>query len=179
MALQQPDLDWLALAGAAHASGLAQDLGRAHPGAYAAHDVLVENADRRTFQVAGPDLTDEARNIDAGRAGLDTGCVEAEVAPAALDESLPVIERRLEVVEVPGEFLAAQDARRDRRPLCHRVTPSIRAGVVALSYRETVTRPRPEGQSSCPILVAVFADCKPAARPFRKWRRYLLGSEAG
>ena len=86
IALQRADLDRLVLRAVAHAGLLAQRLGRADPRAHAAQDVLLEDGHRRALEVAGGDLADEARDVDAGRAGLDAGRVVAEVAAARFDQ---------------------------------------------------------------------------------------------
>src|SRR3546814_3509032 len=78
IALQQADLHRLALLRRAHAGLLAQHLGRTDARAGAAEDVLLQDVLRRAADVVGRDLADEARDIDAGRAGLDAGRVRSE-----------------------------------------------------------------------------------------------------
>ena len=69
----------------AHAGLLAQHLGRADAGAHAADDVALEDrAAPAPLRIAGRDLADEERDVDAGRAGLDAGRVVAEIAAARL-----------------------------------------------------------------------------------------------
>ncbi len=112
IALQRPDIDRLALAGHAHAGALAEDLGRADPGAGAAEDVLLEDGDRRPLHIAGGDLADESGNVDAGGTGLDAGGVVAEVAAARIHQRLGAAERRLDIAEIRVIFRRRQAPRR-------------------------------------------------------------------
>src|SRR3546814_20653860 len=64
--------------------------------------VLLQDVLRRAADVVGRDLADEARDIDAGRAGLDAGRVVAEVAAAGLDQRGLAVERRVNVAEGLG-----------------------------------------------------------------------------
>src|SRR3546814_10142930 len=64
--------------------------------------VLLQDVMRRAADVVGRDLADEARDIDAGRAGLDAGRVVAEVAAAGLDQRGLAVERRVNVADVLG-----------------------------------------------------------------------------
>src|SRR3546814_17562833 len=59
--------------------------------------VLLQDVLRRAADVVGRDLADEARDIDAGRAGLDAGRVVAGVAAAGLDQRGLAVERRVNV----------------------------------------------------------------------------------
>ena len=120
VALEHADLDRLALLRRAHAGPLAQDLGRADPGAGAAHDVGLEDGERRTLDVVGLDAADEARDVDAGRAGLEAGRVVAEIAAAGLDQRLLAVQRRVQLVEVP----ARTPRRRGARPGCRPAAPT-------------------------------------------------------
>src|SRR3546814_12210966 len=81
------DLHRLALLRRAHAGLLAQHLGRTDARAGAAEDVLLQDVLRRAADVVGRDLADEARDIDAGRAGPDSGCVVADVVAAGLAQT--------------------------------------------------------------------------------------------
>ena len=100
----------------AHAGTLAQDLGRADAGAAAAQDVGLEDGERRTLDVVGLDAADEARDVDAGRAGLDAGRVVAEVAAAGVDQRPLAVERRVQLVEVAPVLLRPEASRPGRRP---------------------------------------------------------------
>src|SRR3546814_20191370 len=77
--------------------------------------------------VVGRDLADEARDIDAGRAGLDAGRVVAEVAAAGLDQRGLAVERRVNVAEVLGVGGVRQTPGTDVRLVSHRDLPD-RAG---------------------------------------------------
>ena len=61
--------------------------------------------ERGTLDVVGLDAADEARDVDAGGAGLEAGRVEAEIAAAGLDQGQLAVERRVQLVEVPGVVL--------------------------------------------------------------------------
>ena len=100
VALQAADLDRLALGDLADADLLAQGLGRADPGAHAAHDVGIEDGLGGAERVAGGDLADEQRDVDRGRAGLDAGRVVAEQAALGGDARLARAQARVEVGEV-------------------------------------------------------------------------------
>ena len=67
---------------------LAQNFGRTHSGATGAQNVRAENRSRGTGQVASGDFLDEGRNINAGRAGLNAGGIEAKHAAVGLDDGL-------------------------------------------------------------------------------------------
>src|SRR5271154_5351227 len=84
IALQSADHDRLCLRRLAHAGFFAERFGRADAGAYAAHDVGIENRRRRARAVAGGDLANEQRDVDGGRAGLLAGRIEAEIAALRL-----------------------------------------------------------------------------------------------
>jgi hypothetical protein len=104
VALQQADLHRLALGIViAHAGVLAQDLRRAHAGAGAAEDVLLEDVDGRAFHVTVVDVADEARHVDARRARAGAGRVVAVQAAGAFDGGLARRQRRREVREVLGQ----------------------------------------------------------------------------
>src|SRR5437868_3376850 len=77
VALQAADLARLALLRDADADLLAQHFGRARARAGAAERIRVEDGARRAAQVALGDAADEARHVDAGRAGLRAGRVVA------------------------------------------------------------------------------------------------------
>src|SRR3546814_16142670 len=72
VSLQKSDRDRLAVLGVAHAGALAEDFGRADPRAGAAENILFVDAQGRAGGIAGGDLADEAGDVDAGRAGLDS-----------------------------------------------------------------------------------------------------------
>ena len=102
VALEQADLHRPFLLGTAYAGLLTENLRRADAGATAAENILLEDAHGRTLQVAGGDAADEARNVDACRAGVQTGRVEAEIATIGFDQGLVVGERRMQVAEQAG-----------------------------------------------------------------------------
>ena len=99
-ALQQADLNRLALRFLAHAGFLAQRLGRADTGAHAAQNVLVEDRLRRSRRVAGGDLADEQGDIDACRTGDRARRVVAEVAAVGGDQRLMTAQWRMQVGEI-------------------------------------------------------------------------------
>ncbi len=82
VALQEADRDRLVLGDVAHAGALAQDLGRADARAGPAEDVLLQDGGRRALEIAGLDLADEVRDVDARRAGLDAARAGAAVVDA-------------------------------------------------------------------------------------------------
>ena len=129
VALEHADIDRLVLRGVAHALVLAQDLGRADARAHPAKDIGFEDLLRRTLRVAGVDHADEVRNVDRGWARLDAGRIMAEIAAAAFDQRLLAIERRLDVLEIRGDFVRPQtsggDVRRCR--LRHQPLPWVSA----------------------------------------------------
>ena len=84
--------------GRAHAGLLAQHLGRADPGAGAAHDVLFQDFDCRAAHVVGRDLADETRNV--GLLLLASGLL------FAIDEDFAAGRTKAERPQDPGEFTA-------------------------------------------------------------------------
>src|SRR5262249_47382624 len=141
VALQGADVDRLALLGRTHAGLLAQDLGRADARAGAAHDVLLQDGDRRAPDIVGRDLADEARDVDAGGARLQAGCVVAEVAAAGVDQRPLAVERRLHVVEVAPVRLGRQAFGRDITDVWHR-RPGLRMAVSASRQDTGVPSPQ-------------------------------------
>ena len=113
IALQQPDLNRLALGIVAHAGFLAQRFGRADAGAHAAEDVLVENRHSRRFRMSRLNLTDEHRNVDRGGACHLARRVMAEIAAIRLDERLMRIERWVNVTEIHGVVRMGQPVARN------------------------------------------------------------------
>ena len=102
IALQPADLDRLALLRHAHADLLAQLFGRTDAGAGAAERIGLEDGARRTAQVVFGDAADEARHVDAGRAGFDARRVVAIEAALGLDQGLRAREARRGVGERGG-----------------------------------------------------------------------------
>src|SRR5690606_38567467 len=100
-----------------------EDLGRADPRAGAAEDVLLEDVLCRAAHVVRGDLADEARDVDAGGAGLDAGRVVAEVAAAGLDQSRLAVERRMHVGEGRRVGGVRQTPGTDVRLVSHRDLP--------------------------------------------------------
>ena len=110
--LEPADLDRRLHEAAVDARPLAEDLGRAGPGAAPAEDVGLEDRPRGADLVAVEDLADELRDVDRGRAGPGARGVEAVEAAGGLGQGLVGRQRRREVREVRGQLLAA-----DRRRL--------------------------------------------------------------
>ena len=108
--LEQPDVDRLAFGVLANAGFFAERLDRANARAHAAQDVGRQDGVACPERVVGPDLPDEQRNVDAGRAGRLAGCVIAEVAAVGGDEGLVAGERRRQVGEVAGILLCVEPA---------------------------------------------------------------------
>ncbi|MPL84611.1 hypothetical protein SDC9_30576 [bioreactor metagenome] len=112
-ALQQADLDRLALGLHPHAGALAQVLGRADAGAHAAEDVLREDRLRRRLGRAGRDLPDEEWNVDRRRAGRGAGRVMAEIAPIRRHRGRMGGERRRDILEIRRIALGRKPPGRD------------------------------------------------------------------
>jgi hypothetical protein len=104
VALQAADLHRLAFGDLAHADFLAQGLGRAHAGAHAAKNILVEDSLGRPQRIAGGNLADEQRDVDRRRAGLHARSIIAEIAPVGLDQRFVMIERWMQIGEIVGVF---------------------------------------------------------------------------
>ena len=81
--------------------------------ATAAQNVGIEDAQRRTAEIAGGDALDEAGNVDVGGAGSGAGRVETVEAAIGLDRGSLRRERRLELAEA-----LAQAADRRAGSLC-------------------------------------------------------------
>ncbi len=86
--LQPPDLHRLALLRLAHTHGLAQFLRGAHPGAHPPQRVGRQDGLRGTAHIPIGDAVDEARHIDAGRAGGLAGRIEAIQTALGFDHRL-------------------------------------------------------------------------------------------
>ena len=112
-ALQFADPDRLAFGHLADAGLFAQSLGRADAGAHAAEDVCRQDRLAGAVRIAGQDLADEHRNVDAGRARRDARRVVAEIAAVGLDEGLMLIQRRMEIAEIRRVFVGLEPSRRD------------------------------------------------------------------
>ncbi len=115
VALQEADLDRLALGGIADAGLFAQRFGRADAGAHAAHYITRQDCLRRADRVLVGDLADEERNVDRGRAGRDAGRVIAIKATLGGDARLECIERRVDVEKILGQCRGRQTAARNIR----------------------------------------------------------------
>ena len=86
-----------------YAGALAQNFGGAHPRTGAAKNVGLQDAERRSAQIAGGDLADEARDVDAGGTGLDAGGVVAEIAAVGLHRGLVTGQRWRNVRKIAGQ----------------------------------------------------------------------------
>jgi hypothetical protein len=126
MALQGADGHRLALLRLAHADLLAEDLRGADAGTAAAEDVAFEDRDRRTAQIAGADLADEAGDVDAGRAGVDAGRVVAVVAAVGLDPRLVGRQRGRHLAKPGRDLVRRQPAARSliAQPCRHSARPA-------------------------------------------------------
>ena len=86
VALQPPDLHRITFPVEHDASALAQHFRRADPRAARAEDIRAENRAGRAGEIAVGDLLDEGGDVNARRAGLDAGRVEAKQAAARFDD---------------------------------------------------------------------------------------------
>jgi hypothetical protein len=118
-ALQEADLDRLALGRLAHAGLFAQGLGRADPGAHAAHDVGVQDGPRRPERIAGGDLAHEEGDVDRGRTGGDAGRLVAEQAALGRHPRLEPVERVVQIGEILRQLLGRQAPAPDVRQCAH------------------------------------------------------------
>ena len=97
------DLDWVAIVAVHDAGALAEHFDRAGPRTTATQYIGVENAQRRTAQIAGGDALDEAGNVDVRGAGGGAGRVEAVKAAMRLDQGGLRRERRLDFAKALAE----------------------------------------------------------------------------
>src|SRR5690606_34173718 len=134
VALQPADLHRLAFRRLAHASLLAQRLGRADAGAHAAEDVLVEDGARRAERIAGRDLADEQRDVDRGRARLHARRVVAEIAAVGLHRRLMPVERRVQVGKVVGILRRGKPAGGEALSVVATVLALMLAPILALRH---------------------------------------------
>ncbi len=77
VALEARNLNRVVIEAMQDASTFAKHLNRAGTRTASAENIGVENAQRRTAQVAGGNALDEAGNIDVRRACSRAGCIEA------------------------------------------------------------------------------------------------------
>ena len=106
VALQHADLDRLVLGEVPHAGLLAERFHRADARAHAAQDVGGEDRLRSPVGIVRLDLADEQRDVDRGRAGLRAGRIEAEIAAIRFHMRFMLAERRVEIAEAGGIFVA-------------------------------------------------------------------------
>src|SRR5688572_24653532 len=95
VALQHADAHRPVFMRVAYAGLLAQNLGRAHACAHAAHDVFSEDGVRGSLEVAAANLLDETGDVDARGAGSGAGRVVAEVAAISVDDRFRRRQRRM------------------------------------------------------------------------------------
>lgn len=104
VALQQADQHRCAFVSVVtHAGLLAEDFGWTHPCATAAEDVRRENFRRGTGDVVLVNIADERGDIDLARARIHAGRVVAIQAARGFQMRLPIVERRRQIGEMPGE----------------------------------------------------------------------------
>jgi len=102
---------------------LAQFFHRTNIGAGTAHDVFAQNGNRRTTHIAGGNLADKARYIDAGRTSLCAGCVITEQAAGGLHGSLVRRQSRVQIREISLDVFRVQAAGPDVVGFVHRSVP--------------------------------------------------------
>ena len=106
--MQSADFHGLLLGQFADTGFLAQGLSRTDAGAHAAENIAVKDGLGSGFRRACGDLTDEKRDVDAGRTSGDAGRVVAEVTAISGDLRLVWIKRRMHVAEVIFERLGIE-----------------------------------------------------------------------
>ena len=110
MALQRANLDRLVFLRGANAGSLTQFFGGTNASATAAKNVRFQNGLRGSEEIAGGDLANERRHVDAGRAGLNAWRIVAEVTAAGLDHRLRGRQRRMRIGKIGGELRCVQPA---------------------------------------------------------------------
>ena len=128
MALQRADGHRLGGILVPHAGAFTEDFRGAHARAHPAQGIGIEDLVRRAAQVVRGDGADEARDVDAGGAGLDAGRVVAEVAALRGEQGRLAVQRRRDVLEVPRQRVRAQAAGGDVAQFFawHSISPSCR-----------------------------------------------------
>jgi hypothetical protein len=107
-ALQSTYIHRVTASGGADAGALTQNFGGADAGATAAENIRIEDFIRRTAQVSGADAANEARNINAGRAGFDARRIIAKVTAIGGNDCLGGVKRRVRIGEIGVDLVSTQ-----------------------------------------------------------------------
>ena len=108
VALQQAYLNRLFFMRISNAGFLTENFGRANSRTHATHDVLAQYRVRRAAQIVAAYFLDEARNINAGRAGRCARRVVTKVTAVCLNQRLGTRQWWMQVGEVLFNFCFAE-----------------------------------------------------------------------